>query len=351
MNIRKVVVLSAFAGLLFSCTNNNEPELPKGDYENGVLVTSEGAFSGGTGTVSFISDDLSVQEEKVFNKVNNQNIGTILQSAGFTDDTIYLVANVGNKISVANRFTMEKITEITTDLSNPRYIAFANGKGFVTNWGDGSNTEDDYVAVINLTTNLVESKIPVIEGPEQIIANGNTLYITHKGGFGSGNSVTVLNAENNTVLKNIIVGDIPDEMAIDSNGNVLVSCEGQAETPWNPTEVLGNLVTINTTTNEVSSTIDYSIGFHPEVMTLNNQSIYLGTSSGVYKMSESATQIPTTAIIPTIASGLSVNDNKIYVTDASNFAENGTLTVFDAETNAELKTFTVGLIPKKIYFN
>ena len=350
MNIKKVVVLSVLAGVLFSC-KSEEPELPKGDFENGILVTNEGAFSGGTGTVNFISNDFSKEESKIYNKVNNENIGTILQSAGFNGDDVYLIANVGNKISVANRFTMQKITEITTDVSNPRFIAFANGKGFVTNWGDGSNPEDDYVAVINLTTNTIESKISVTEGPEQIIANGNTLYVSHKGGFGSGNTVTAINATNNTVISTISVGDIPDEMTINSSGNLVVSCEGKAETQWNPDEVLGSLVTINTATNEVLSTIDFASGFHPTVMSFSDASIYLATSTAVYKMAESATQIPSTSIINTTVSGLSVKDNKLYITDVKDFQSDGTLSIFDGTTNTILKEFTVGLIPRKIYFN
>lgn len=350
MNIKKVGLLVAVTGILFSC-NNNEPELPKGDYDNGILVTNEGAFSGGTGTVNFISEDYTVEEAKVYNKVNNENIGTILQSAGFNGDDIYLIANVGNKISIANRYTMQKITEITTDLNNPRYIAFANGKGYVTNWGSGSDTADDYVAVINLETNTVESKISVVEGPEHIIAYGSTLYVSHKGGWGSGNSVTAINATTNSVIKNIQVGDIPDELIIDNSGNLLVSCEGKALTSWNPTEVLGSLVKINTTTNEVDSTLTFDAGFHPNVIVLNNQSIYMGTSSGVYKMSESSTQIPSSSIINTTVKTLAVKDNKIYVTDALDNQVNGTLKIFDATTNSELKEFTVGLIPGKIYFN
>ena len=51
MNIKKVGLLVAITGVLFSC-ENNEPELPKGDYDNGILVTNEGAFNGGTGTLN-----------------------------------------------------------------------------------------------------------------------------------------------------------------------------------------------------------------------------------------------------------------------------------------------------------
>lgn len=316
MNFKKTVFLVAISSFLFaSCDNDNEPALSKGEYDNGLLIANEGAFSGGTGTVNFISDDYTVTEEKIYNKVNDENIGTILQSIGFNNDDAYLIANVGNKIAVADRFTMKKITEITGDLNNPRYIAFANGKGFVTNWGDGFDKTDDFVAVIDLTTNTISSKISVAEGPEQIIANGNFLYVSHKGGFGSGSTVSVINASTNTIVKMISVGDIPDELAIDASGNVLVSCEGKAETSWNPTEVLGSLVTINTTTNEVSATLDFDSGFHPNTMVLNSGNIYLSTIIGVYKMDEAATTIPTSAIINTAIYGMSVNEDKIYVTD------------------------------------
>lgn len=350
MNFRKVALLVVFSGILFSCTDN-EPDLPKGDFDSGFLVTNEGAFSGGTGTVNYISDDFTVEEEKIYNKVNGENIGTILQSAGFNEDNIYLIANVGNKISIANRYTMKKLTEINTDLSNPRYIAFANGKGFVTNWGDGAESTDDYVAVINLETNTVESKIPVVEGPEQIIANGNTLYVSHKGGWGSGNSVTAINTSNNSVISNITVGDIPDELAIDNNGNLLVSCEGKASTSWNPTEVLGSLVKINTTTNTVMSTINFDSGFHPNKMLVSDGSIYISTSTAIYEMTQDATETLSSSIINTTVSGLAVKDNRIYATDVKDFEKLGTVTVFDRNTKSILKEFTVGLIPRNIYFN
>jgi YVTN family beta-propeller protein len=353
MNIKKSVLVAVLSvGFLSSCNNTDAPELPKGDYDNGIIVTNEGAFSGGTGTVNFISDDYTITEEKIYNKLNNESIGTILQSAGFNGDDVYLIANVGNKISVANRYSMEKITDISgADVNNPRYIAFSNGKGFVTNWGAGSDTTDDFIAVIDLTTNTISSKISVAEGPEQIVANGNFLYVTHKGGWGSGNTVTVINAVTDTVLKTINVGEVPDELLVNSSGDIVVSCEGKAETSWSPIEVLGSLVTINSTTNEVTNTIGYVSGFHPNGMVLGSGNIYLSTSSSIYKMDENATTIPTSEIIATPVYGMSVNDSKIYVTDAKDFLDNGTLKIFDATTNIELKEFTVGLIPNKIYFN
>lgn len=352
MNIKKTIFLVALSGVLFaSCSKNDEPELPKGDYDNGILVSNEGAFSGGTGTVNYISNDYLTEEEAIYNKVNSANIGTVLQSIGFNGDDAYLIANVANKISVADRYTMTKITEISSDLNNPRYIAFANGKGYVTNWGAGSDTTDDFIAVIDLSTNTVTSTISVSEGPEQIIANGNTLYVSHKGGWGTGSSVSVINAETDAFVKSISVGTLPDEMFIDNSGRLVVSCEGKAATSWNPTEVLGSLVRINTSSNEIESTINFNTEFHPNSMSFSDGSIYLSTSSKIYKMEENSTQIPTTEVITTTVYGFSVNDGKIYVTDAKDYQSNGSLKIFDASTNLELKEFTVGLIPGKVYFN
>jgi hypothetical protein len=181
------------------------------------------------------------------------------------------------------------------------------------------------------------------------------LYVSHKGGWGSGNSVTVINSSTNTIEKNIVVGDIPDEMAIVTSGNLLVSCEGVS---WGTPELLGSLVTVNTVSNTKESSIDFAPGFHPNNMVLNDGNIFLSTKDKIYKMPVASTTIPTSEIItvlpsdlPTEIYGLSVNENRIYVADAKNYSVNGRLLIFDATTNTEIKEFNVGLSPGKIYFN
>ena len=87
------ILASAFAlTLLFnvSCRNSDDPieeELPKGAYENGIIITNEGGYSTPTSTVSFIPNDLSKQEDNIFAK-NNDNavLGNVFQSIGFKGD-------------------------------------------------------------------------------------------------------------------------------------------------------------------------------------------------------------------------------------------------------------------------
>lgn len=352
MKINKLLVSAIIASTIFiSCSKDDEPKVPKGKYDNGIIVSNEGAFSGGTGTINYISDDYKTEEAEVYKKVNNENLGTIVQSIGFIGDEAYIVVNVGNKIAVANRYTMEKKAAITADLSNPRYIAFANGKGYVTNWGEGGNKTDDYVAVIDLKSNTVSKKISVAEGPERIIANGNKLYLSHKGGWGTGNSVTVIDATTDKVHTTITVGTKPDELFFANNGSLIVSCEGKAITNWNPNEVLAKISVINTGSNEVTSTIDVPTGIHPNTMVNSNGKIYFSSGGKVYEMNESASTYNATELFSTPASAMSIRDKKLYVADAKKNRTNGTLKIFDIATKTEKKSFTVGLIPGEIYFN
>jgi hypothetical protein len=63
----------------------------------------------------------------------------------------------------------------------------------VTNWGNGGSATDDYVAVVNLSTYVVSSKIPVVEGPERILEYNNKLYVAHQGGYGYGKTISAIN--------------------------------------------------------------------------------------------------------------------------------------------------------------
>ncbi len=181
-------------------------------------------------------------------------LGDTGQDIGLNGEYAYVVMNISNKIEVVNRYTFVKVATIANGLVNPRYIAFANGKAYVTNWGDGTDATDDYVAVIDLATNAVTSNISVAEGPERIVEENNKLYVTHKGGYNYGNTVTVINSSNDTVATTITVGDVPNTLEIE-DGKLYVMSEGTPS--WGGTETAGQLDVINLNNNTVTKTIDF----------------------------------------------------------------------------------------------
>lgn len=181
---------------------------------------------------------------------------------GFNDDLAYVVLNYSNKIEVVNRYTFESVATINAGLDNPRYIAFENGKGYVTNWADPIDTTDDYVAVVDLSTNTVISTIAVAEGPENIIEENDMIYVAHEGGYGYGNTITVINPNTDAVSTTITVGDVPNAMD-EENGKLYVICGGVPS--WGGTETSGELNIINLADNTVETTYTFSGMVHPQM--------------------------------------------------------------------------------------
>lgn len=351
--------LTAIAGAMFltSCSSDddsgNDISIPQGEYDNGVFILNEGGFGQGNASVSFLSNAMEL-ENNIFATVNqNAILGDTGQDIGLHGDLAYIILNYSNKIEIVNRYTFEKVATISSQLLNPRYIAFAGNKAFVTNWGDAENTEDDYIAVIDVTSNQVTSTIPVAEGPERIIEEDGKLYVAHKGGYGYGNTITVINGAANTVEAIIEVGDVPGSIDIE-DGKLYVMNEGMPS--WAGTETSGSLQVISLNNNTVSATYDFPEATHPSNLTIEDDNIYYTVDSAIYVMPLSSSTLPSSPLFTTAEQGaygiysFEVEDNRIYIGDALDYNSNGKVYIYS--TNGALQeTFTVGIIPTGFYFN
>ncbi len=347
--LKRVTYLFIASLLLASCSSDDDNNVvePLGDYENGILITNEGPFGTGSGTVSFISDDYTINDDKIFNDVNGTDLGNIVQSMGFSEDNAYVIANNSHKIEVVNRYTFETITTIE-GLNNPRYFVAIGTNGYVTNWGDPFDETDDFVAVIDLANNTITSKLSVSFGPEKIMESRGNIYVAHKGGFSQNNIVTVINAESNTVVSTIEVGDVPNSM-VTSEGDLWVLCEGNPN--WAISESNGRLVKIDVDTNEVVQAFDFELIEHPINLTIDGTNLIYGLDGAVFSKDTASTSLPTSSIINGFFYSLTANNGMLYTTDAGDFASNGTLKVYDLVSNAEVQSMEVGIIPGGVYFN
>ncbi|VAW10141.1 putative surface layer protein [hydrothermal vent metagenome] len=352
MKMKSLVWAAALGFFITSCSSDDNvvEVVPKGDYEKGILVSNEGPFNNGTGTVTYISEDLATIEDAVFNKVNSADLGNIVQSIGFNDDKAYIIANVSNTINVVNRNTFEKVATITDGLNNPRYFVEANGKGYVTNWGDTTDETDDYIAIINLTDNTVEGNISVVLGPEHLLAQGEILYVAHKGAFGQNNKVSVINTTSNTVTTTINVGDVPNSMQFDDTGNLWVLCSGKPS--FSGEETAGALVKVNTSTNEVATTMTFETTNHPSQLGIDGSMLYYYLGGSVFSLSTTADSLPSDSDFDELSFySMTINKGMLYGTDAKDFASKGSLTIYDLSSKDLLKTLEVGIIPGGVYFN
>lgn len=377
MTVKQIFLTTATAAFfLTGCTNDDGSIPPEPDsgpnetpnenpdenseaeplpYENGILVLNEGNFGAGNASVSFVSNDILTVENGVFGSVNGTDAwGDTAQSMAFDGDMAYIVVNNSQKVEVVDRYTFASIATIggpdATDFLNPRYMAIANGKGYVTNWGDGTDPNDDFVAVVNLENYTVETKIPIPEGPERLLAKGDTVYVALLGGFNFNDKVGVIDASSNTLTDSIAVAKGPNSLQLDDDGNLWVLSGGKPA--YTGDETPGQLDKINTVNNRVAETWIFPPTEHPVYLSQDDGNLYYSLAGNVFKMNVSDTALPEEAEITGVSFyDMVVEDQKLYGADAKDFASNGSLEIYDLSDNTLVDSKEVGINPGAIYFN
>lgn len=348
--MKKLLFLTFATSLLISCSNDDDPQtdpIPSAAYEKGILVTNEGPFNNGSGNITFVSEDYATVAQNIYRTVNGKELGNIVQSMGFQDENAYIVVSNSAKIMIANRYTFESVDSIKTGLVNPRYfMGDAGNKGYVTDWGDPNDNSDDYVAVLDLRTNMVTTTIPVTFGPERMVFYNNKIYVAHQGAYGQNNLVSVISG--NSLESTITVGDVPNSMIISGN-TLYVLCGGNPSYTGN--ETAGSLIKIDLLTGLVSQTFTFQTTQHPTNLTMDGDNLFYSLDGKVYKLDTASISLPGIDIINGIFYALQAKDGKLYATDADDFASRGSLLIYDLSTNQQIQDFQTGIVPGGIYFN
>lgn len=338
----------------YSCSDDDTIIIvPKGDYENGILVSGEGSGAG-TGSISFIANDLSTSENLIYKNVNNVELGIFLQSIAFDSSSAYIIVDNANTITAVDRYTFEYVNEIVTGLSTPRYMTVVGDKGYVTNWGSTSDETDDFIAIVDLSTFTVDDTISVGNGPERIVAKDGKLYVSHKGAFTNNDVISVITISDKNVVE-VTVKDKPDELFFNNSGNLVVLSEGRTlfDANWNITgHTLGSISTINTSTLAIDTELNFAEGEHPSLMEYAGDTIYYALGNAIFAMNDDATALPASAVLNAegFLYGMAIGDNRIYATNAS-FSDISTLDIYDLNSQTKIDSKEVALGASKIYFN
>lgn len=358
MTKNKFFIFALTLVTLFSCStdDDNPPApLPEGAYSDGLFVLNEGNFGSGNSSVSFISEDLSSIEQQIFQNTNSgSGLGDTATDIGFYENYAFVVVNVSNKIEIVDRNTWESIGTIDENLSNPRKIAFSDGKAYITNWGDGNDPADDYVAVFEVSDLSFVDKISVEEGPDEIVSEGDKIFVAHAGGFSFNDLVTVIDSTSDTVLGKIQVGDVPNALAV-QNGTLWVSSSGLPSYA-SEGETAGSISKIEIATSKVIKEFIFpESNQHPANLVAHDGLLFYTLGNNVYRFSPEE-GLPETAFLePDITGvlyGMQVWDGKLFLSAANaDFTGNGEILIYDLNTKELLKTFEAGINPNGIFPN
>ena len=345
MKISKLLSALFAATLLFttSCRTDDpidEPQ-PKGAYENGIFLSNEGNFGSPTATVSFISNDLSV-ENKIYSANNDgAALGDVLQNIGVNGDNAYLILNNSNKIEIVNRYTFKKVATVSDQVSQPRYIAFAGNNFYVTN----SSGSSKFVNVYNSATNAFVKKIDLTSSGERIVEASGKIFVQNAS-FGSGKKITIINPTSNTVEKEVTVPNGNIKKTISTGGNVYTIASTSTDSyiyKLSPTGAISSTITLTGIANGNNLEID-------------GTKFFFSSGAKVYSMDLGSTVIPTTPVLMLTDNswsalyGFSVIDGKIYISNANGFTADSTVEIYST-AGTLLKTVTAGRGTNGFYKN
>lgn len=219
------IFLSMMSCIIISSCNRDEVivEPPPVNAGEGVYILSEGGFSPGTSKLSYFDFESGQFSVNIFNP---GSLGLFPDGIIFNDGFLYITEQ-GNFGAEGKAYKTDKNGTVITSSNagvNPFAITLSNGRLYTSN--GPSNT----VTAISRDNLQILSTIPVRNYPQEILGIGIRVFVCNFGSFSTGDDsvVSVIDAGNNQVIGNIIVGRNPSSLAKSTDGKLLIGCPGDS---------------------------------------------------------------------------------------------------------------------------
>lgn len=346
-NFYFLLVLSIFVS---SCTKTEENP-GYGKYGNGVLISNEGTYTAGNGSISYYNPDNDLVTNEIFQLENNRSLGDVVQSVARIGDYAFIQVNNSHKIEVVDAKNFQE-KGVIQNITQVRYAIGDENTAYASSWGAWGS--DGKVFVIDVKTLSLSDSIPTGLGPEAMLLYNDKLFVANSGGWGFDNTISVINTLNKTLIKNIEVGANPKSLVLDKNHHLWVLCSGSAiyDASWTP---IGHnpskLVQIDPTTLTISKTIDLFATEHPTKLAINpaKDLLYIGAGNdfeGIYTFGINEAAFSSNELINKSFYGFDVNseNGNIFAYESINYVERGKLYRFTS-TGVELGNYVVGISP------
>ena len=315
-------------------------QLLNAQYDNGVLISNEGNFGNPNADVSYIDQDTYEITNNIYQAVNNEPLGDVLLHIGIHEDKAYLVMNNSNKIVVVDRVSFEKLGVITEEISLPRYIGFANDKIFV------SNSQQQSVSIYNVADRSYITKVENLGTINNVEVAGNYVFV-QQGSWGSGNSVAVIDATTNTLnsilevdegINGIIsYGDFLYTLSSTTNGTVINKIDATD---------LSTAATLTAEDITGAGKIAYSDG----------KLYFIGNSTEIFSVEDNLMSEP--SLVTSVPDnswstlyGFGVVDDYILTSDSNGFTQASIIRAYSKETGSLVATFNAGIGSNGFYDN
>lgn len=334
-------------GILGSCGSTDTNLIT----DKGVYILNEGAFGRNNASLSLFNPTTRTVENQVFYKANNnQPLGDVGQSVSEVNGNLYMVMNTSNYVQIMNLSTRAQAGRIE-GLNQPRYLhSLSNNTAYISEWGTDGRTGT--IALVDLNSKTITSRISTEAGPEQMARIGNSVYVACTGGYGDASKLQIIDVTDNTAKGVIELGTNAPFAVVAKNTDLWVYCAGKYDYTNNRTSQKARLIKINTTDNSIAKNIeltDAAFSSSDElVLSPDGLTLYYTLNGNLYAMN-TISFIPTLLVkdknITAVALGSS---NTLYLGSTPSYTAAGKFLRYTT-SGTGIDSTTVGIAPGAIY--
>lgn len=327
--------------LVTSCKKDNENDRNTGNIDNNknLIILNEGGWGANNASVSFYNGSNETLENNKFYNVNNRNLGDVANDIAEFNDNIYVILNGSNTIEVFNSSSFISVATIDMTDKSPRNITFNNDHAFVSNF-------DGTVSVIDVNSFSVIKNIQVGANPEQLAILGNKLYVANSGGLQLvlDSTLSVIDLSTLEEVEKIVVGKNLKKVFV-KNNTVYTISEDVYNDDYSAILVPKTLYSYNVNTMLVdtleANCEDFSI-------VDNVGYLYDGTNINVFNFSNNTLGNSVYAVSNIDAFySFGGSGSGFYISDAKDYANEGVVSFYDNSWTSNT-SFDTGVIPSKV---
>jgi YVTN family beta-propeller protein len=302
-----------------------------------VYIVNEGPFPTGNGSVSLYDPQTGDVIENFYKTQNTAELGNVAQSMSFINGSYYIVVNNAQKIVVCDE-QLKKTGEIA-GLTSPRYmLAVTNKKAYV------SDLYANAISVIDMASRSKVAEIPCHGKTERMVLIYNKVFVTNS----DKDYIYIINAINDTKTDSVPVGKGAAAIIIDKNDKVWVLASGNSSGT-------GRLSRINAISHQVEQSFTFGANELPGTLCLNKtkDTLYF-LNNDIFRMGISDNALPSAVFVAKgsrnfYGLGVNPNDYTIYAADALDYVQKSNVYIFDAN-GTQKNVFKAGIISNGFYF-
>jgi hypothetical protein len=214
--MNKLITLLTLTIVFFSACTESTPEPPLiTEGPQSVLISNEGNFGTGQGTLSIYDRKNKAVEHKVFEGVNSEVLGNVFQSIALIDELYYLVVNNSQKIVVCD-LEFNKVGEITGFTSPREILAVGDSKAYVT------DLFANKVWIVDLATQQITGSIEMNGWTEHMVLSKQICYVNAV----SAQRIYLVNTQSDAITDSIVLQQDGQGLLADGQENLWVLTSG-----------------------------------------------------------------------------------------------------------------------------